>query len=83
MHHFTIDFLNLHSQASGEQEDIDRAVNTIHLAINDLDQALLASMSDRLKPAINDSIKVKFFGLISNMFQLYKTKENEDDFVIQ
>ena len=45
-------------QASGEQEDLDRAVNIIHMAINDLDQAVLASMSDNLKPSINDSIKV-------------------------
>lgn len=28
------------------------------MAINDLDQAVLASMSDNLKPSTNDSIKV-------------------------
>eukprot|EP00111_Clytia_hemisphaerica_P007373 TCONS_00021443-protein len=44
-------------KASGEQEDLDRAVNIIHMAINDLDQAVLASMSDNLKPSTNDSIK--------------------------
>lgn len=44
-------------KAAEGQEECDRAINAINKAINDLDQAALAALSDNLKPLKTDSIK--------------------------